>query len=496
LYQHSTFIESKRYFSHSTTIEHYAVLADSVVLVITNTFWAEIYGLKSLDKEPLFRLHLRYPTCVFLFDENTFILITNDGSIRYLTQQPTKTSIKFTQTSNQQLKIKCSRLLCSLLTLQSKPSLIILDDDQNSLAICTVNEILTMDINLTQSSPIRLLHLTSDKTEENLLFYFEDKSLLTCRIRLSNPNSYHLESFGTADIYCLKKNCLATVINGENRLNLHDINSNVCYEAIELENECEQLCVNESGEYAFALVKPRILCMYRLKDHQRIGRLFVYDYVTTMIASNDFIILALNDRRLLTLMIADPDDPTLQSKIQALPSRNLKRDSHSAGKNIVEQIEKFHDMSSDDYDSDIESDKEMNDKQLDTYKTKQTNQPITSYRCVYRLNGKLSLSKMKTDESYGEFFSKTHAEILELAEASKIVIDDSDDDDDGDVVIENQSPVVDHSNEQQHNLDDIREKTVEYDRQQMKGIQLANAGANNLRITNNYSVTSSTCTLL
>jgi hypothetical protein len=103
---------------------------------------------------------------------------------------------------------------------------------------------------------------------------------------------------------------------------------------------------------------------------------------------------------------------------------------------------------------------------------------------------------MKTDESYGEFFSKTHAEILELAEASKIVIDDSDDDDDGDVVIENQSPVVDHSNEQQHNLDDIREKTVEYDRQQMKGIQLANAGANNLRITNNYSVTSSTCTLL
>ncbi len=146
-YEHSTAIESKRQFSQSTTIVDYAVLDDSAVLIITNTFWAEIYALKSLDKEPLFRLHLRHPTRVFSF-ENTFFLLTNDGSLRSLTQQMIKKIPKFTQTSNQQLKIPCSRLLCSLITLQSKPSLVILDDHQHSLVIYSSNEMITMSIDL------------------------------------------------------------------------------------------------------------------------------------------------------------------------------------------------------------------------------------------------------------------------------------------------------------------------------------------------------------
>jgi hypothetical protein len=196
-------------------------------------------------------------------------------------------------------------------------------------------------------------------------------------------------------------------------------------------------------------------------------------------------------------MITDPDDPTLQSKIQALPSRTLKRDSYSAGKHIVDQIDKFNEMSSDDYDSEIESDEELKGQQYDAYKRKKILQPITSYRYTYRLKGKLPLSKMKTDQSHEKYFVSDDAQISTYIQKSEIVIDDSDnDDDDDDVVIENQSSVINHSNVPQHNLDDIREKSLEYDRQQIKGIQLANAGANNLRITNNYTVTSTTCTIL
>jgi len=321
-YQHSTAIESTRVFPNSTNVDDYAVLSDTVVLVITNTYWAEIYALKSLNKEPLFRLHLRYPTRVFSFDENTFILITNDGSIRYITQQINKTNIKFNQTSTKQLNIQCTRLFTSILTLNSKQTLIVLADDEHSLAICQSNELIYMNIDLSQYASSHLLRMTSEKTHEVLLFYFKNKSLVSCRIQLSpNHNVYHLTPFDTADMYCLKNNCLATTINGENQLNLHNIHSCVCHEPIQLENECEQLCLNESGDYVFVLVKPRILCMYRVKDRRQLGRLFVYDFVTGMIADNDFVILAMNDRRLLTLMIADPDDPTLQAKIQALPSR-------------------------------------------------------------------------------------------------------------------------------------------------------------------------------
>lgn len=323
LYQHSTAIESRRVFPNTIKIDDYAVLSNTAVLIITNTYWAEIYALKHLNKEPLFRLHLRYPTRVFIIDENTFILLTNDGSIRYITQQINKNNIKFNQTSNKQLNIKCTRLFSSILTLNSKPSLIVLADDEHSLAICTSNEIINMNIDFSKYSSSPLLRMTSEKSEEILLFYFKDKSLISCRIQLSsnNKSSYEITPFDTADIYCLKNNCLVTVINGENQLNLHNIQSCVCHEPIHLENECEQVCLNGSGDYAFALVKPRILYMYRVQDRRQLARLFVSDFVTTMIASNDFIILAMNDRRLLTLMIADPDDPTLQSKIEALPSR-------------------------------------------------------------------------------------------------------------------------------------------------------------------------------
>ena len=177
--------------------------------------------------------------------------------------------------------------------------------------------------------------------------------------------------------------------------------------------------------------------------------------------------------------------------------RSLKRDSHSAAKHIVEQMETFMDNSSDDYDSDIGNDNEMDSKQLGIHNMGKIIQPITSFRYVHRLNGKLSLTKMKTDQSWRTHFLKNYADASDLPDTSEIVIDDSDaDDDDDDIVIQNHSSDMNPSIKQEHNLDEIREKTLEYDRQQIKGIELANAGANNPRVINNHSVTSSTCTLM
>ena len=321
IYQHSTAIESTRVFSSSTKIEHYATLADTAVLIVTSTQWVEIYALPSLHKEPVFRLHTRCAAKAFTTDAKTFILITNDGSIRSLSQQASKTLIKFQQTSIKQVNIKCSKLFTSMLTLNSKPSLVILDDDQHSLAIWLADELIYMSIDLSPHASKRLVRLTSEPNQEVLLCYFENKALVGCRIALGKKNTCHLTLYDTADIYSSKNNCLATVSTGDNRLYLHNIHSSVCYDPIPLESECEQLCLNESGQYVFALVKPRVLLMYRVSDCRRLGRLFVSDFVTTMVANEDFVVLAMNDRRLLTLLIADPDEPRTQSKIQALPSR-------------------------------------------------------------------------------------------------------------------------------------------------------------------------------
>jgi len=318
LYQHSTAIESRRQFSDTSTIENYAVLEDKAILIITNNYSAEVYGLKSLHKEPLFRLHLRQPTSAFAFDEKSFILITNDGSVRLVTQETTGKSNKFTQTLQKQLEVKCLRLFCSMITIESEPSLVILNDDQQSLTIWTPKNVKSLNINLEKSpsSTVRLLQMTSDPFTDNILFYFENQSLTLYKSASSSQTSYD-----HVNLYSLKKNSLITVDNKEYQLNLHKIDSSDKYRSIHLKTECLQLCLNESGDYAFVLVKPRVLFMYRMADSKQIGKLFLYDNVTTMIANNDFIVLGMNDRRLLTLMIADPDDPNLKSKIDALPSR-------------------------------------------------------------------------------------------------------------------------------------------------------------------------------
>jgi hypothetical protein len=174
--------------------------------------------------------------------------------------------------------------------------------------------------------------------------------------------------------------------------------------------------------------------------------------------------------------------------------RNLERNSYSVDKHVVEQIENFMDLGS--YYFGRKADDDMNDQQGDIYNKRKINQPVSSYRYVHRLNGKLSLSKMKTDQSFRTYFLVNYAGISELTDTSQIVIDDSDVDDNDDVIVETASSVIDFPVKQEHNLDAIREKTLEHDRQQIKGIHLANAGVNNPKIINDYSVTSNTCMLL
>jgi hypothetical protein len=179
----------------------------------------------------------------------------------------------------------------------------------------------------------------------------------------------------------------------------------------------------------------------------------------------------------------------------ALCIRKLKRESHSAAEQLAQQMANASDMSSDDYDSEIESDPEMDAAGLDTYKRRKVDRPMSSFRFVRRLARNLPLSKMHTDESLRSKFIKNLLKDTDDDPQNYIADVDIDDDDDSDVVVENPSLVAVPSKQPEHNLDDIREKTVEHDRQLIKGIQLANANTNNPKIINGYSVTSSTCTL-
>ena len=321
-YQHSTSIDSKRSISSSSMmITDFTALSAKAVAVITATHFLEIYPTNSLHAEALFRLSLRQPGRLLSFDDRSLIVLTIDGLIRCIVEQTEGRRLKFSQASSIQLEVKCSNLFASVLTLNSKRAVVVFADDTKSLVIWTVGNVTPMNIDLSKHNTTRMIRLISEKEHGTLLMHFENKFLISCQIKLSPSNSFELTPYDKADLYDLKNNCLTLVSNGEKQLNIHKMDESVCHESIPLEDECEQLCFNQSATYVFTLVKPRILLMHRVNDRRQLARLFVYDFVTAMVASNDFIVLAMNDRRLLTLMIADPDDPQLKSKIEALPSR-------------------------------------------------------------------------------------------------------------------------------------------------------------------------------
>ncbi|CAF3556883.1 unnamed protein product [Rotaria sp. Silwood1] len=307
LYQNSASIESTRLLLDDITISEFALVSiihseNIFVLVLTNNHWIEIYSAKSLNNEPLFSFHLRSPARVHSTPSGIFYVVTCNGIVYSIIQQITSDEqIQFNQTVNIQLKIQCSMMFSSVLTLNGLESLIVVADNGQSMAIWNMQQTVYIDIDVSSYvSSLQLKTITGERTKNLLLLYFNDKSLISCQVNLDKSNdkgSLRLTSFDRADKFCLKSYCLAAYNNGKTEFNLHNIHSHTCYEPIQLDNECQELCLNETATYDFALVKPRVLFMYRINDYRQLAKLFVYDFVSLIITDKEFLVLAMNDRQ-------------------------------------------------------------------------------------------------------------------------------------------------------------------------------------------------------
>ena len=297
------------------------------IFLILNNHRIEIYLCELLHNEPVFTLQLQSSSRVHSTKYGDFLLVTNTGSLSSIVQHSNSyDNIKFHQTNNVQLNIQCSNMFSSIVTLNSNEHLIIFDDNLQSIVIWTnTQSLIYININHSQILSSILSKVYSDeRTEDTILLHFTDKSLVLCQIKLNEltkNGSVEMITLDSTDLFCQKNHCLAMVINNQNQLNLRNFRYEIHYHSIQLENICEQICFNDSATYVFTLIKPRILFMHRIDNSEQMAKLFLYDYVISLRVNDNFVVLAMNDRRLLTLMIADPNDPNIIKKIQALPSR-------------------------------------------------------------------------------------------------------------------------------------------------------------------------------
>lgn len=163
----------------------------------------------------------------------------------------------------------------------------------------------------------------------------------------------------------------------------------------------------------------------------------------------------------------------------------------SAKKAMIDHLDKYNlnDSSSSD-DSDDEDSKKV---QKDAKSKENIVIPTASFRFVTRLDRNFPDSKMERDTSYGQhmmnFLNQT-----ENVDKTKIN-DDSDSTDvvtDPDIVLTNIEIPKSKSDD---DVKDIKKKIVEHEENQIKGIQLANAGRSDVKVVNSHAVTSHTCSI-
>jgi hypothetical protein len=86
----------------------------------------------------------------------------------------------------------------------------------------------------------------------------------------------------------------------------------------------QHFCISSNSQYLCTIQNMKILDMYQTKDAKRIAHLPLYSEANSMCISDDFVSLAMKDRKVLSYFIADPLKPEQKKRIKLFKSRNVK----------------------------------------------------------------------------------------------------------------------------------------------------------------------------
>ena len=175
-----------------------------------------------------------------------------------------------------------------------------------------------------------------------------------------------------------------------------------------------------------------------------------------------------------------------------LSCRSEQLDGQVAVADLVKHMDNVpeDDSSSDDKHGLDDDEGDQKEKQKSNNPVQRSVPPLSRFRLVTRLTGRHSPSKMRDDATRPSPVLNlllTNAENLDVPS----LIDDSDDDD---AVVS--PPTTHEAKDFTNDLKEIHQRVLQHDQEQMKGIQFANAGTDNLKVVNSYSVSSTSCILL
>jgi hypothetical protein len=159
----------------------------------------------------------------------------------------------------------------------------------------------------------------------NLVFINYEYSKNKVKMYDSNEvNTNQYESFAIINETLIAYNKLDGQLNG---FLLKDVNTNPFKEL------CFTIAINESVmvtyglssdcKYVYLVVDRNTLQFYRWSDNNKIAETKIYNKPTSVACSDEYLALAMQDRRIISFLIVDPLVPNSNDKIKRLESRLL-----------------------------------------------------------------------------------------------------------------------------------------------------------------------------
>ena len=87
------------------------------------------------------------------------------------------------------------------------------------------------------------------------------------------------------------------------------------------QNKLQFACVSDDCNYLATFEESKILSLFRLKNSKRIAHVPIYNEINSILMSNYYVVMCMQDKRILSFLLVDPLVPEHSNRISELDSR-------------------------------------------------------------------------------------------------------------------------------------------------------------------------------
>ncbi len=103
--------------------------------------------------------------------------------------------------------------------------------------------------------------------------------------------------------------------------NKKDAFNNPIFKQLFPDNSLQFACISDDCEYLATVEIPKMLSLYRLSDCKRIAHVPLYNEINSILMSDHYVVMGMQDKRILSYLIVDPLKSDHENRIAALDSR-------------------------------------------------------------------------------------------------------------------------------------------------------------------------------